>query len=248
MSNQPSAELSTPLPPEDLIFLVAGHRDPAAFAEQRRASVNDIVELLRKAGVDYRSFRRILDFGCGCGRVLAGWEGLLTPGSELFGVDLNPELVAFCRENIRFASVDRSQHLPPLPFADARFDFVYAASVFTHMTLDAATAWAAEFARIVTRGGHLMMTYHGTWFLPQLASVTKDGADAVEDHGFYVYLHGKPEDTFPGSNHYATYMSTPFMRSLFKGFEVLYVSHGLTRGPHPLASFQDIAILRRSSG
>jgi SAM-dependent methyltransferase len=162
-------ELSVPLPHEDLIFLVNGHRDREAFAISRWATVENIVSLLGEAGIDFRSFRSILDFGCGCGRVLAGWEHHLHPDVKLYGVDVNPTLVEFCKANIPFARVERSRYLPPLPdFSGDPFDFVYAASVFTHLDLKAARAWAKELHRVSRPGGIVMVSFSGSWFLPEL--------------------------------------------------------------------------------
>jgi SAM-dependent methyltransferase len=109
-------ELTTPLPPEDLIFLVNGHRDRHQFALSRRASMDNIVSLLLEAGIDVEIFTSILDFGCGCGRILAGWEGVLSSSTYLAGVDINETLVAFCKSNIPFADVYLSNAYP-------RFDF-----------------------------------------------------------------------------------------------------------------------------
>src|SRR5262249_38797707 len=156
------ADLKSSLPPRDLIFLVNGHRDRRQYAVSRRGTVNNIIELLREVGTDFKSFKSILDFGCGCGRVLSGWENILANDVRLAGCDINPKLVDFCVANISFANTFVSNYLPPLnPVSDNDFDFVYAASVFTHLTEAAAKAWAKEFARITRPGGILMMSFHG---------------------------------------------------------------------------------------
>ena len=105
--------LTTPLPNEDLIYLVNGHRDVHAYDLSRHAVPYNIIELLKGCKIDIFSLRRILDFGCGCGRVLSGWEHILSHGKqELFGVDINASLVSFCVENIPFAQVDKNNLLP----------------------------------------------------------------------------------------------------------------------------------------
>ncbi len=107
--------LSTPLPPSDLVALVVGHRDREAFDVSRRASVDAMIASLTSAGIDHTAFRSILDFGCGCGRVLAGWEGQLQSGTALFGCDLNARLVEFCQSNVKFAEIVACSYYPPLP-------------------------------------------------------------------------------------------------------------------------------------
>jgi SAM-dependent methyltransferase len=238
-------ELTTPVPPEDFIFVVNGHRDTANFAASRNATVSNIIKLLAGAGVDYRQFRSLLDFGCGCGRVLAGWEHLIGDGTKLCGFDINPLLIKFCQENIPFAKTAKSGYFPPLPIADGSVDFAYAASVWTHLSLQAAAQWAGEFARVIAPGGTALVSYHGSYFAPTLAQLSKEGSQQLEERGFYMHLHGAAGDTFEGSNNYATFMTSAFFRQLFAGFDILRIYPGVSHGPNPFASFQDIAVLRR---
>jgi hypothetical protein len=80
--------------------------------------------------------------------------------SGLCGCDINPRLIEFCVSNISFAQAFTSEYLPPLRgVTDAQFDFVYAASVFTHLTLAAAKAWAGEFSRTIAPDGILMASF-----------------------------------------------------------------------------------------
>lgn len=238
-------ELTTPVPPADFIFLVNGHRNEANFAVSRVATVANIIELLAEAGVDYRKFRSVLDFGCGCGRVLAGWEHLISAGSKLHGFDINSSLIKFCQENIPFATTATSDYFPPLPIADGSIDFAYAASVWTHLSLPASVQWAGEFARVIAPGGTALVSYHGSYFAPTLAQLSMEGSQQLEERGFYMHLHGTAGDTFEGSNNYATFMTSAFVRQLFTGFDILRIYPGVSRGPNPFASFQDIAVLRR---
>lgn len=238
-------ELSTAVPPGDLIFLVNGHRDGANYAASRGATVLNIINLLTAAGVDYRNFRSLLDFGCGCGRILAGWEHLIDGSTKLHGFDINPTLIEFCQKNIPFARTAVSSYFPPLPLADGSVDFAYAGSVWTHLSLPASMQWAGEFARLIATGGIAMVSYHGSYFAPTLAQNSKEGSQQLEERGFYLHLHGSATDTFDGSNHYATFMTSAFMRQLFAGFEVVRIYPGVSHGPNPFASYQDIAILRR---
>jgi SAM-dependent methyltransferase len=237
--------LSTPLPDAELIFLVNGHRNLHAFDISRRATVESIIALLSKASIDYREFRSILDFGCGCGRILAAWEGKLRPDVKLFGCDINKELVRFCQENIRFAETMLCSYFPPLSYQAEQFDFVYAASVYTHLTLPALLQWTGELARIVKPHGIVMMSYHGAYYAHELARISQNGSAQLAQRGYYVHLHGDKSDTSEGSNCYATFLSLEFVLNLFRGFELVAVHPGILEGPNPFASYQDIAVFRR---
>jgi len=238
--------LSTPLPDADLISLVAGHRDIQSFDLSRRASVQVIISVLEQTGIDYTNFRSILDFGCGCGRVLAGWEEFLPSETHLFGCDINPRLVDFCQKNISHAETVRCSYYPPLPYRDGQFDLIYAASVYTHLSLPAMLQWTGEVARILRPGGVALITFHGSYYHSTLAEISKSGSSQLAEKGYYVHLHGSAQDTWQGSNLYATFVSSDFLKNLFVGFEVLRIFPGISHGPTHFASYQDTAIFRRS--
>ena len=237
--------LTTPVPEPHLIYLVAGHRDRFKFAMTRRPPVDYIIERLKAAGADHATFDAILDFGCGCGRILAGWEGRLSVHTKLLGCDINPRLVAFCAANIPFATSFVSNYLPPLEtIAAGEIDFLYAASVFTHLNESAARDWVDEIRRVLKPGGLVMMSFHGNSFRDVLASISKKGIREFDRHGFYCHIHGLPNRSRPGSNEYATFMTPDFTIGLFDGFEVVEMIPSVNHG-NPFSAAQDVAIFRR---
>jgi SAM-dependent methyltransferase len=235
--------LTTEIPPDDLLFLVSNHSNRELWGASRRAAVvNVILPLIEQAGFTTRM--HILDFGCGCGRILAGWEGLLN-GATLDGADINPRLIDFCKTNVNFARVAQSGICPPLPYKDASFDLVYAASVFTHMKFVTLLQWAGEMARIIMPGGALMLSFHGTYYEPIIKGYGPDALRKLNEKGYYVHIYGKEDETFEGSNAYATYLSIDFIGSLFKGFELKTVRRAADKGPTHFGAHQDIAIFKR---
>ena len=245
MVAEAAAGLSTPIPDEHLIFLVNGHWSKYEFAKSRRPAVGAIIELLDNVKVDYRNFNTILDFGCGCGRILAGWESLLPAGTKLLGCDINADLIAFCQANIPFAQTWVSGYLPPLKdVADAAVDLVYSASVFTHLTESAAQDWASELCRILRPGGILFMSYSDSHTEGLIGNFFPDVVRQFRETGFHCLTHGTPKETWLGSNDYATYMDLAFIDRTFKGFERIGVRKG-TSGPTSFASVQDIVVLRK---
>ena len=245
-SYESSEGLSTPIPPVELIYLVTGKRDPRAFDISRRSAVVVITELLKGAGVDYKRFRCILDFGCGCGRVLAGWEHVLPKDAALHGCDINKDLIAFCQKHIGFAETVVSGYYPPLPYADGQFDLVHAVSVYAHLKLASAQQWTGELSRIIKPGGVAIITYHGSYYAPNLAHISKAGSQQLAERGYYVHLHGSVDETWEGSNYYATYFTSDFLRNMFSGFDVLRIYPGISHGPTPLVAYQDIMVLQRA--
>jgi SAM-dependent methyltransferase len=164
-----------PLPPLSLVYRVSGHYDLRAFFESGRAHAADIrrvVETVRPI----TSHRTILDFGCGCGRILRHWAGL--NACQVSGTDHDEALIAWCRRSLPFASVARNELAAPLRYDAGAFDLVYAVSVFTHLSEDAQGFWMGELSRILRSGGLLLFTIHGAGYAGKLTPAERARFDA----------------------------------------------------------------------
>src|SRR5437868_3301185 len=76
-SNIDPADSEKPLPPDELQYRVSGVREgEATFRESGRISASEIEAALASWERPLDSFDRILDFGCGCGRITMWLEGL----------------------------------------------------------------------------------------------------------------------------------------------------------------------------
>jgi hypothetical protein len=74
----------------------------------------------------------VLDFGCGWGRIIRLFLREI-PAERLHGVDVDAELVALCRERVRYGHYTVIAPVPPLAVAPDTVDLVYAYSVFSHL-------------------------------------------------------------------------------------------------------------------
>ena len=119
---------------------------------------------------------RVLDIGCGIGRMAVPLTQYVRPPGSYDGIDINGDGIAWCEANIapvypdfRFARLDLRHPLynpegtletpaTPIPFGDSRFDFVCMISVLTHLEADAVTHYAAEAARLLAPGGRCFAT------------------------------------------------------------------------------------------
>jgi 2-polyprenyl-3-methyl-5-hydroxy-6-metoxy-1,4-benzoquinol methylase len=155
-----------PLPPTRLIVLVAGTPEPEWFLESGALAARSIRSALGKAGAELERMGAILDFGCGCGRVLRQWVHL--DGPEVWGTDYNERLVEWCRESLPFAHVSENALEPPLQLEAEQFDLVYGLSVFTHLPERLQHAWMEELRRVVRPGGFILFTAHGRRYLERL--------------------------------------------------------------------------------
>src|SRR5438270_7317065 len=63
-----------PLPPAELIFLVAGQSDATWFSRIGRLGFRCVKAAMDRTITPSSRPTKILDFGCGCGRVLRYWR------------------------------------------------------------------------------------------------------------------------------------------------------------------------------
>jgi len=152
-----------PIPPGRLIYLVQGSDSVEIFLVSGLQSAQMIQELLAKHQIELNSLSSILDFGCGVGRVIRHWVNL--QGPRLYGCDVNPELVGWCQQNLRYAAFQQNDLHSRLAFPDQTFDLVYAISVFTHLDAERQFFWMDELKRVLRPGGLLLFTAHGDYYL-----------------------------------------------------------------------------------
>jgi SAM-dependent methyltransferase len=224
-----------PLPPVGLISEVAGTPDTAWFLEGGRRGVQTLDDLLARRGLTLDSCHDILDFGCGCGRVIRHLRG--PRPANLHGTDCNRRLVAWCRAHLAFAQFDVNPLRPPCGYQPASFDLIYAFSVFTHLPGDLQVAWMGELRRILRPGGLLVISTHGDHYLPQLAP----DEQATYQTGGLVVRNGDKA----GRNACAAFHPPREVRDvLVRDFDVLeFVPEGALGNPA-----QDAWLLRRPGG
>lgn len=119
---------------------------------------------------------RVLDIGCGVGRMAVPLVRYLDGGSYA-GFDVGREMIAWCRRKISarrpdfefsWAPVYNSKYNPfgtiaaseyRFPYEDSSFDFAFATSLFTHLRRDDAAHYLSELARVLRPGGTCLLTF-----------------------------------------------------------------------------------------
>jgi len=227
---------AVPAPPAELLVKIGTFGNPLYFKLGGLKLFGDLMEpILRHRGIE--SIRRLLDWGCGCGRVTAHF--LMEPViAEVFGCDVDREAVQWCSDHLKPGKFSRIAPRPPTPYEGSIFDVAVGISVFTHLARDVQNAWLAEMARIIAPGGLFLASTHGEFaarfaFPETFTELLRDGIfsdiydrwiDGIVPDGYYPDVYQTREYT---------------VREWSKHFEIVeYVERGA--GNH-----QDLVVMRR---
>ena len=216
------------VPPPFLRYRVDGSPDLQHFLIRGHRIVADMDATLRTIGKDVSSFHDILDFGCGCGRVLRWLHDRVPSPRNLCGTDIDARAIRWCQSNLNYGRFSTNPGRPPLDAPDNQFDFVYAISVFSHLREDYQTAWIEELARVTRPGGIVLLTVHG----PSCTeSLDPDQRRKFLAEGFVFQEADSTKALFPRW-YMASYQSPEYLRgAVSRSFHVLGQYPGDGRPP-----------------
>jgi SAM-dependent methyltransferase len=127
---------------------------------------------------DLKPNERLLDIGCGCGRVTTPLTGYLSAEGRYVGMDVSQDAIAWCSQNITprhpnftfFRADLRNTRYNPsgqltaaeyrFPLEDGSFDLIHLRSVFTHLNPADTQNYLAEIARLLAPEGRCLATFN----------------------------------------------------------------------------------------
>ena len=239
------------IPPRSLRKTGGGLRI-RVFINAGRNIATALREALGLLGRSLDDFDKVLDFGCGCGRVFQHVYG--KHKCRLYGCDVNEAAIRWMQRNFRRASLRVNSFSPPLPFEPEQFDLIICVSVFTHLDEPKQFQWLQELNRVLRAGGIALVTVKGqrgleNWRQQAWISPTKrvalERASSLDEVGFmyqeYLDLSAGRESRrqrgITGSYGFATHSEGYIRTHWARFFHVL----GFARsGP-----VQDIVLLRK---
>ena len=159
-----------PIPsPQDINDLYIGRDDFRKIGEIYLKSFIEIGGL--------KSTDKVLDVGCGIGRMAIPLTKYLDNGGAYEGFDIVPKGINWCKENItskysnfkfNLANIYNKCYNPSgtqkasdyrFPYPDNNFDFVFLTSVFTHMLPEDMENYFSEISRVLKKSGVCYITY-----------------------------------------------------------------------------------------
>ena len=156
-----------PNPPEEIQTQFVGRSYADAYSEA--ASFARIVDewLTKHHGAGLNALSRVLDFGCGWGRITRMLLAHLQP-TAIHAADVDPQMTALVNSTLPGVNALTVGTMPPTVLADGSIDAAVAFSVFSHLAPHAHEAWAREFGRIIAPGGMAFITLMDASLLSQV--------------------------------------------------------------------------------
>ena len=160
---------------------------------------------------------RILDFGCGFGRVLRALRAAF-PDSRLTACDLSSEAVDFCARTFHAEPVLSSEDISRIRIG-GQFDLIWCGTLLTNVDWLQFRGFLALFRSLLVPGGALVFTTHG----PFVARRLQEGAhnyglderlvprliDQYQRSGFGYLDYPREVRTRLGLTRYGISVSTP---------------------------------------
>jgi SAM-dependent methyltransferase len=181
--------LAAPHPPPELLKRVHGSENEAEFDRVGKTVALELFAAASRHAAP-AEVSRLLDFGCGSGRVLR-FLPLLFPGARITGSDIDSQAIAWCRGQFPGLSFQTNGIRPPLEAPAEHFDCVLGVSVFTHLPEDMQRAWLDELRRITKRTGLLLLTFAN----PRLIRhrLEPEQRAKLEGDGFFYHAYRSTE-------------------------------------------------------
>jgi ubiquinone/menaquinone biosynthesis C-methylase UbiE len=250
----------------DILDTLRGRDDltpPRSTRLVGRGDFKEVGEVFTRYFVELGGLRpddKVLDVGCGVGRMAIPLTKLLSPQGGYWGFDIVKQGIDWCQQHVAarhpgfhfiWSDVYNKTYNPAgrfrasdyvFPFDSGSFDFVCAVSLFTHLLAEDFEHYLSEISRVTKPGGRLFATF----FLlnDESSRLSRDGrAEPRFEHrlqGTWVADPSAPEN--------ATAYEEGAVRRLFEehGFRLAEpICYGSWCGRSVFVSYQDMVVAVR---
>ncbi len=238
---------SSELSPEGLLFIGSG--DFRKVGEEFFSHFQNLCNL--------NPTDKILDIGCGQGRMAVPLTKFLESSGAYEGFDIFQSGIEWCKKNIstrysnfnfQLVNIYNKEYNPngkiqpsdfKFPYESNYFDFIFATSVFTHMLPEDLDNYFAEINRVLKNNGKCLLTFLLLNSQSQNSIKLKKSKIEFEylDENYYLMYRDVPEHTIA--------YKEKFIKEIYEKHGLIIeepIRYGSWSGRENFLSFQDLII------
>ncbi|MCE4064213.1 class I SAM-dependent methyltransferase [Chryseobacterium gleum] len=198
--------------PKDYLMYESFLLDYDSYYNGGKVTAEWIISLINKHHKQIKHLK-ILDWGCGPGRVIRHMPTLLEESNQFFATDYNEDSINWCSKNIHHVDFSKNKLSPPLSYENDFFDIIYGISIFTHLSEKMHIEWIKELRRVLKKDGILIVSLQGNNFKLKLTST-----ELKEFTNGKLVVRGNTKE---GHRMYSAFHPETFVKCLFKDFTIL---------------------------
>lgn len=239
-------------PPKSMIFV--GDGDYKEIGLEFKKYFIDLAEL--------KPNEKILEVGCGIGRMAVPLTNYISPAGEYHGFDIVKKGIDWCQKkitsrfpNFHFLHSDIQNDFYnsngklqaknyKFPFKDNYFDFVFLTSVFTHMLPDDIENYLSEISRVLKIKGRCLITF---FLLNNESNYCIQKGISTQNFNYNAGGYLTIDKNNPES---AVAYNEDLIINLFKKYNLLIsssIKYGSWCGRQKFLSYQDILVAEKSA-
>ena len=181
--------------------------------------------------------KKILDWGCGPGRVIRHLPSIIGNDCKYYGTDYNNKTIDWCTKSLPGIIFNRNILEAKLPYPDNFFDVIYGISIFTHLSEQMHYDWFNELHRILKPEGIIFLTTQGNNFRVKMTRKELENYSQGK-----LVIRGNVKE---GHRTYSAFQPEGFMKNLFQNVQIL--EHDEPKPETGKGLPQDIWIIRKNA-
>ncbi len=227
-----------PLPEPERRERVHGSRDESTFRLEGFSAYRKLEKALARVGRTFDDCPRILDWGCGCGRVARYFA------REFHGVDIDADNIEWCRRNLPSGTFSTVPLHPDPAAPSGKFSLILGISVFTHLSEAVMIEWLEWLHRMLDPdGGLAMVSVHSDFWWARNPNMPQDAYDEWRRRGILDRMTNTDLDPVlsPKDRSYyrTTFHTQKYLRAKWSAwFDILEVLPGY------IGNQQDLVIMQ----
>ena len=237
MPTPASADRAFPLPDSPRMLRTTGNDNVTNFRLTGLSTAVKLREVFESTRREFSSVARVLDWGCGCGRIARfcpDWPGFA-------GVDIDADNATWCRDRLAPGRFEAIPLYPPTSLPDRAFDLIFGISVMTHLAEDVQQQWLAELHRVSAPYAVVLLTILGEHAAARAGFAAEDFERFATAGHMFLRTTEAIDDALGSPGYYGTTFVTHeyIRRAWSRWFSIDRIL------PAYIGNHQDLVVLRR---